>query len=254
MKKEIRNISEDGKTVQITIADERWYIKSDYDADGKLVSFKEYPSVTWIADNYPKGIGFYQWLANKGWDEAESLKESAGESGSKVHHAITDLLLGNTIKIDDKIMNFDTGNMDEIKLQEYEAMMSFIEWFTEVKPKTLVNELTVFNEEHIYAGTADYICEIDGVKWLIDFKTSAQIWPSHELQLSAYAHALPPELKPHKMAILQVGYKKNKFKKWKFTEIPDQFELFLAAKLIWKKECSATQIFVKDYPTSISLS
>lgn len=247
MNKEIRQVSEDGKIVRITLLDERWYIKTN--EDGSII---EYPSVTWIADNYPKGIGFYRWLADKGWDQAESLKEAAGDSGHKVHAAISDLLLGNTIALDGKLPNADTGELEDIKLNEYEAIMSFADWFKETNPKPLQNELTVFNDEHLYAGTADFICEIDGVRWLIDFKTSQNIWPSYEIQLSAYKHALPSDLMPEKMAILQVGYSRNK-KRWKFTEIEDQFDLFLAAKRIWEKECSNISPRKIDYPTSISI-
>lgn len=254
MKKEIRNVSEDGKIVQITIADERWYIKTETDENGKMISFKEYPSVTWITGYTPMGIGFYKWLASKGWDEAERIKTSAGTKGSKVHYAISDLLLGNEVKMDSKYLNKETSQLEELSLEEYECLMSFAEWHAEVKPKTIQNELTVFNEDHLYAGTADYICEIEGVRWLIDFKTGADVYASYEAQLAAYANALPEELKPQKMAILQLGYKRNKVKKWKFTEIVYDFDLFLAAKKFWNKETDSVEIFQKDYPTSLSLS
>jgi len=57
--------------VQVTIADERWYMMPpDYTI--------AVPSVTWKADYYPKGTEFYKWLANHGWDEAESIKKAAG--------------------------------------------------------------------------------------------------------------------------------------------------------------------------------
>lgn len=252
MKRFVKQLTEDGSAVQITIADERWYVKTEHDEDGNVTSLREYPSVTWIADHYPKGVGFYKWLANNGWDEAESLKNAAGNRGSKVHAAISDLLLGNTVQIDGKLQNSETGEPEDISLEEYEALISFADWFKEAKPKPIQNELVVFNEELMYAGTADFICEIEGERWLIDFKTSANVWPSYEIQLCAYAHALPPELKPHKLAILQVGYSKNK-RGWKLTEVEDQFDLFLASRRIWQKECSTVKVFKKDYPTSIYL-
>lgn len=248
MKKVIRQLSEDGSSLQVTIADERWYIRTN--DDGSTV---EYPSVTWIADQYPKGVGFYKWLADKGWDNADTLKNDAGNRGSKVHEAISSLLLGNTIAMDDKLRNSDTGEPEDITLEEWEAIMSFVSWHNEAKPTMLANELAVFNDEHRFAGTADFICTIDGEKWLIDFKTSKDVWPSYELQVSAYAHALPPEMKPDKLGILQVGYARNK-NRWKLTEIDDQFDLFLAAKQIWQKECGSVQVPKKTYPTSLSLS
>jgi hypothetical protein len=74
MKKEIREVK-DG-IVQITTVDERWYVKALKDEEG-ILKVVFVPSITWIAGHYPKGIAFYKWLAGKGWDEAEALKQSA---------------------------------------------------------------------------------------------------------------------------------------------------------------------------------
>jgi len=251
MNKEIREISDDGKTIQVTTWDERWYMKIETDDKGKVLSKKEYSSVTWIGSYCPKGIGFYKFLAQHGWDEAEAIKNEAGNKGYKVHKGIEELLLGNEITIESEIVNHD-GVPEKVTLEEYDALMSFVEWFDEVKPKPIESEIAVFNDEHMYAGTVDFICEIDGKVTLIDFKTSANIYESHEAQLSAYNYAL--EHKIEQQGILQLNYKKNKKKKWKYTEVEYDLDLFLAAKKFWYKACSNIQIFQKDYPTSLSIN
>ena len=98
---------------------------------------------------------------------------------------------------------------------------------------------------------------IGGQVWIIDFKTSPNIWPSHEIQLSSYSH-LDIDLKitaeewaNRKQAILQLGYNRNKIKKYKFTEIEDKFDLFLATQRIWANECSGIYPKQKDYPLSV---
>lgn len=246
MFKEIKQISDDGNTVRVTTADERWYIKTL--EDGTIV---EYPSCTWICSYYPKGPEYIRWVAAQGYENAQAIMEQAGNRGSKVHRAISSLLLGNELRMDEKITN-DNGEPEDITVDEWKAIMSFAEWHKSKKPKTLANEITVFNDEHRFAGTVDYICEIGGERWLIDFKTSKSVYPSYEIQLSAYAHSLPDELKPNKIAILQLGYDRNKMG-YKFTEIENQFQLFLAAKAIWQKECGNEKIRQKDFPISISL-
>lgn len=257
MKKEIRQVSEDGKLVQVTIADERWYVMTDKDKDGNITEVFEYPSVTWICDHYPKGLGFYKWLANKGWDEAEAIKEAAGDRGHKVHQLITKLLSpddeGNqqVVNMDDLVKNADTGTEEPLKLDEYEAVMSFVDWFHATKPEVIANEMVVVSAKHNYAGTADFICKINGETWLIDFKTAQTIWPSYELQLAAYKHAL--DMPIDRMAVLQVGYRRNG-KRYKLTEVDDQFELFLAAQQIWKRETKGTKLFKKNYPTQLKLN
>ena len=58
--------------------------------------------------------------------------------------------------------------------------------------KTLYTEVTVWNEVEGYAGTFDWVGEIEGVMTLVDFKTSRSIWPDHKRQLAALKNA--PEL------------------------------------------------------------
>ncbi len=245
MKIEQRKIKDN--IVQITTTDERWYQIGD----------KFVPSVTWITGFYPKGIQFFKWLANHGWDEAESIKQSAGDKGSKVHKAIEDLLQGKEVGIDSKYPNNTTGQDEELTVEEYECLLSFANWFEATKPKVISCELTTYNEQHGYAGTVDFICEINGEPYIIDFKTSQNIWPEHELQLSAYKHALLERKtitdSNVKLAILQLGYRRNK-QIYKFTPIEDKFNLFLAAKAIWKNEASNQQPAQKDYPIKIILN
>jgi hypothetical protein len=256
MKKIIRNVDKEKGIVQVTTVDERWYIKPDNDQKTGLPTYQFVPSVTWIAEHYPKGIGYYKWLANKGWDEAEAIKEAAGDKGSKVHYAVADLINGKVVKIDSKYMNPKTEQEEELTLEEYDCIVSFTDWVKEAKPKFLQSEFVVWGEG--YAGTVDLLCEIAGKIYIVDFKTSQYIWPSHELQLSAYLHALPPELDknesfPPHLAILQLGYRLNK-KKYKLTEISDKYREFEAARVIWANETEGVMPKQKDYPLEISLA
>lgn len=241
MKKIIKELKEG--IVQITVCDERWYIVGD----------KYIPSVTWICSYYPKGIAFHKWLASKGWDEAEALKVAAGDKGSKVHRAIEDLLDEKEIPMDAKYLNPSTEKEEELSLSEYECLMSFVAWWQLTKPVLLAKELVLINHEYNYAGTADLVCKIGGKIWLVDFKTGQDIWPEYELQLSAYRYAL---LDAHQiidnMGILQLGYRRNRAG-YKFTEVEDKFNLFLAAREIWANENEGVEPQKKDYPTALRL-
>jgi len=230
MTKEIRTMDAGRGIMQITTFDERWYARPVTDPETGVPTFEFVPSVTWIAGHYPKGIGFYKWLANHGWDEAEEIKQAAGNKGSKVHFAIGALVAGDKIAMDAKFLNPGTGQQEELSVVEWEALMSFVDWFGRNRPEVLRSEYAIWNDEYGYAGTVDLKCRMEGAVWAIDFKTSAAIWPAYELQLSAYKHA-DPEVE--KVAILQVGYRLNKKQKFKFTEVPDKFGLFLAARQIW---------------------
>ena len=248
MKKEIRLVDEKKGILQVTTHDERWYIKEIQNKETGLPEFQYVPSVTWICDHYPKGSQFYKWLASKGWDEAESIKVAAGDKGSKVHFAVKDLIEGKEIPINAKYFNPTTKQDEELTLEEYACLMSFVQWHKDCSPVFDEWEFAVWGDG--YAGTVDLVCHIDGRRWLIDFKTSQYIWPSHELQVSAYKKATG--YADATLGILQLGYQRNK-NKYKLTEIEDQYELFEAAKKIWAKEQAGVAPFQKDYPLALKL-
>lgn len=265
MQKIIKQVT--GEIVQVTIADERWYVRQGKNPITGLPENQFVPSVTWICGSYPKGKQFWHWLADKGWDEAEAIKSAAGDKGSKVHQAIVNLLNGNEVVMEDKYLNNTTEQPEELTLEEYECIMSFSKWYEETKPVILNKEFVVWNDEFNYAGTVDLLCRINGEIWLIDLKTSQNIWPEYELQVSAYKHALledklnvlnnisPKEVLDWanlKLGILQIGYRRNK-NVWKFTEIEDKFDLFQSALKIWHNENAGVEPKAKDLPLKIKL-
>jgi len=254
MKKEIRLVDKEKGILQITTLDERWYVRDAVDPATGEYKPEFVPSVTWICDHFPKSVAFYKWLASKGWDEAEAIKSAAGDRGSRVHRAIQDLIEGREVHIDSTYKSASDEEPQELTIEEYDCILAFSRWFEETKPELLAWEFNVWGDG--YAGTVDLLCSIEGQKYLIDFKTSQDIWPSHELQVSAYKHALPPDTLAEgeeiKLAILQVGYRRNK-KKFKLTEVEDQFQEFLAVKTIWAKEQKGVEPRQRDYPMSVKL-
>ncbi len=169
MQKIIKEVDEKRGIVQVTIADERWYLKAETDPKTKLPTYKGVPSVTWIAGHYPKGIQFYKWLAENGWDESQAIKKAAGDKGSKVHYAISSILSGEEVRIDSKFMNPTSGQEEELTLEEVDCIKSFVDWKNEVKPESIAWDVTVFSDDYNYAGTIDYICKIDGKVYIVDF-------------------------------------------------------------------------------------
>lgn len=238
MKIEHKEVDKKRGIVQITTSDERWY------QIGKIFV----PSVTWIGSFYPKGIQFYKWLADKGWSEAEAIKREAGDKGSKVHKAAEDILMGKPVRHDALYMNHTTGKEEELTVSEYEAVVSFSNWLKQANPEILGKEYTIFDEKIGYAGTVDLRVRMNGEIWIIDLKTSQTIWMSHRIQVSAYKHA---DKDVEKTAILQIGYQRNK-NKFKFTEVEDEFDLFLAARKIWARETSMVVPSQKDFPIEVS--
>ena len=75
---------------------------------------------------------------------------------------------------------------------------NFLKWVEEAKPKFLASEKVVYSKELFYAGTLDFLAEIDGKTYLGDIKTGSGIYPEMWLQTSGYQLALEetePDLK-----------------------------------------------------------
>jgi len=261
MKKEIRHIDKNKGILRITSTSERWYVRPIENPKTGLPEYIYYPSSTWISSYYPKGMYFYKWLAEKGWDEAEAIKQNASDKGSRVHYACEDIDKGKEIKIADKYLNPSSKILEELNKEEIDCIISYRDYLDEARPMLLAQEMTSFGD--VYAGTIDKIFAIGDKNrqiWIVDLKTSQSIWPEHELQISSYSHMeidykslriTDEEWNKRKLAVLQIGYKKNS-KGYKFTEIEDKYHLFRnVAYEIWKNENPVIKPKERDYPLVI---
>lgn len=254
MRRETRLVDQELGIVQITTEDQRWYSRQIKTGIGNESVWDFIPSVTWICSCYPKNERYMAWRGRVGNEQAEEAKEAGGEKGSKSHQAIKVLLDGGSV--DCQLSEFEgrDGERSALNAAEIESVMSFMEWFEKYRPEVIAYEFTVWCEKYRYAGTVDLYCLIDGIPYIVDFKVSSQIYPSHEIQVSAYKFADGRFPKNTRLAILQLNYKMNKKQKYKFTRVKQQFVLFLSIRRVWQKECEGIRPYQKDFPLTLSLS
>lgn len=236
-----KTVDEKRGIVQITTTDERWYKVGD----------NFYPSVTWVLDSYPKGVGFMNYLKTQG-DNSEAIGKEARDRGSIVHNAIEDLINGKEV-FHNSIYGDSSGSEREMTPYEYSAVRSFKLWWDSVKAVPLKCEFMVIGDD--YAGTVDLLCKINDEVWLIDVKTSKDVYPQYALQVSAYARAKTidgKELNVDRMGILQVGYARNK-NGFKLTEVEDKYTLFRATYALWKNEHGGEHPKQINLPLSVKL-
>lgn len=265
MNKEIRRVDPERGIVQVTCQDERWYSREVAHPRTGIPTIQFRPSVTWIVDHYPKGFGFNNWLKKNG-DDSDQIARIAAERGYKVHRACALLNDGETFGIGDPVENQD-GDLESLNTEEYAGVMSYVDWWetdgydqyeileyeTTIWPdaQACAEKYNLSSEYFHYAGTEDLLVlrKADGKRGIIDFKTSMDVWPSHEMQVWAYAKAKGADF----AAILQLNYRRNKKKKWKFTDVPDCFDLFIATQKIWANETAGTKPLQRDYPLQLKL-
>lgn len=117
----------------------------------------------------------------------------------------------------------------------------FIDFLIEKQPRFIENEVTLWSREYGYAGTADFIIEVDGKVLLADLKTGKSLHSEIGLQLSALSHcdfilrADGEEVPiPHIDGLYGLHLRPRS---WKLVEIKESdacFTAFLAAQSIMK--------------------
>jgi len=270
MKKEIREIiTKNGEKIcRVTTPDERFYGKQIENAATGLPEIRWYPSATWIKSYWYVSPYLIKWIAEKGLTESEIIKKEAGLKGDKIHQATESIDRGEEIKINDKILNKETGELEELTVEEYEAIIAYRDWVDAEKPELLANEMTIFSPAGAaeqYAGTLDRIIAKGFVKpgvrqiYIVDIKTGQSVYKDMIIQLSAYSRAdidyrelkiTEEEWKNRKLLILQVGYRKNSHK-YKATEVDERYDLFQIAYQTWKEENPEANPSQKDLPLAI---
>lgn len=117
--------------------------------------------------------------------------ENAANKGSIVHNAIE---------------NYLKFGIEDISDDYKPYFLAFLEFLSDKQPTILVTESKVYHKILRYSGTVDLICIIDGLVYLIDYKTTAVLIEMlTKVQLEAYAKAMESHsFKVDKKAILHL--------------------------------------------------
>lgn len=70
---------------------------------------------------------------------------------------------------------------------------AFHKWLDKFNVKIKASERRVFSKQYYYAGTCDFVAEVDGILGVGDIKTSSGIYPEMRFQTAAYQQALEEE-------------------------------------------------------------
>lgn len=119
-------------------------------------------------------------LIEAGSSEFERVRYDAAEVGNRAHSIISDWLCCREIP---------DLELEDTRVQN--ALKLFWDWWKGKGLRVVESEMPVFNAQHGYAGTLDFLCELpDGRLAIIDFKTGSGIYPEHYMQLAAYFFAI----------------------------------------------------------------
>lgn len=185
-----------------------------------LIAWSSRMACEYIRDNYSVGCAM-ETLLQEAQNAYAKKRDKAADIGTQAHAWCEAYIKGeNPAEVSDlKIM---TDN--------------FLRWVGEVKPKFLASEKKVHSVKYFYAGTLDFLCEIDGKTYLGDLKTGSGIYPEMFWQCAGYQLALEetePEIKVEGHIIVNIT-KDGKLNTQTHYDYDSTKEGFLAALKIYR--------------------
>ena len=178
-----------------------------YEIDGE-----SYPSVTSILDFLPMPEALKRW---KAVPRNEKKGKRSMVIGTLLHYKISNYY-ARKFGLPPTPLELHPGfPKPDAEIGEIvNAMFSYFQQFDEEHhPEVYAVEHTIVNKKLGYAGTTDVVCEMDGSKWVLDWKNTGKFYPTmlpkenHNAQLWAYREALLEmgRYKVEKMAIVYLS-------------------------------------------------
>lgn len=195
-----------------------------YKVDGIRV-----PGVTTIVNLLNKPM-LVKWANDLGLEGIDSGKyvDTAATVGTIAHYLVACHLTGETPDLSEY-------SKAEIDLAE-NAMLSFLEWIKSKDIKVIMAEQELVSAKHGFGGTSDLYCEMNGQRYLIDFKSSNAIWGEYRIQLAGYAILLEEAgHKIDKAMIVRIGRDATEgFETREYTDLSGETRIFLNLLEIYK--------------------
>ncbi len=176
-----RNSFYDTSIQRIDVLDSRFYFHAD---NPKIF----YPSVTTVLEAYPKGWALTEWHKALGFN-ADIILQRAALKGSNVHDGCYKYVKGELLVFGEMI---DNKFMANYTFDEWEMICKFVEFWNEFNPELIAAEVTILSDTFKLGGTIDLVFRLMNKEgqfenWILDTKSGNSIYPSHELQIAAYA-------------------------------------------------------------------
>jgi hypothetical protein len=165
-----------------------------YTPDGYRV-----PGVTTITGRFKDSGALLHWAFNQGRaaerGEINSLyekRDEAGDTGTATHFLVFRHLHGLEPLPLEKLDVLDMGEDGKLELtDDYRQSMqsgfdAYLAWERTTKLKIVQQEMRLVSTKYKYGGCPDAIGIMDGVRCLLDWKTSKSVYPDFLIQIAAY--------------------------------------------------------------------
>lgn len=241
----------------VPAADEHWYVRT---ADGIVAHSKYtgpvpqpgkiYCSVTTvIGGGIPKPLPYLIWLGNMpSYKDAQEYTMFRAREGTNVHNTLETMAVHPTVSI----------TRDTLTNPEWDMVWGIFRGLRALGVKDIdpaFVERILWDDDDKTAGTADLRVCIEGVWWVIDYKTSKQIKLEHKIQVMKYATMYKKMGFPvDRVCVLRSSEGKDGYEMWLGDVRDDYLEAFEHARwMFWFLNPKAGPK-MKEIPTELSFS
>lgn len=169
------------------------------------------------------------WAWKKGQAGQGLWEKPEAEIGTLVHLMIDDDIKG-------RKTDLSKYPMEHVVLAQ-KAFENYGKWKKQHDFKPVETELALVSEKHQYGGTIDCIAEIDSLLSICDWKSGADIYESHLIQIVAYAKLWEENFPDHPLKggyhILRTGKEIAMFSHNWYGEFPGAWEAFLCLRQLY---------------------
>lgn len=162
-------------------------------------------------------------------------KEGAADSGTMVHAWVEDYIKGR---------NPALPTLEKVR----NGVDAWLRWLDKAGDvKFTLSEQKIFSRKHLYAGTLDFACTINGVPTMGDLKTSNFFDPKMFWQVSAYQFARLEEFPDEhyeNQIIVRCG-KDGTLEVQESKDYKKDIKAFLACWVIWKRQNELKKKYAK---------
>jgi len=220
-----------------------------------------YPGITTILSVLSKGKQYENWLKANGFN-ADVIAEKAMKEGSRIHEAVQMLLEGQEIRFG----TMETGAY--YSRTEWVKISRFMDFYTAFKPQTIAVEKVLVSDILRFGSQLDYVCMLDGKRWIIDHK-SGSVYDTASIQLASYVklwNEFFPKEPIECAGILHLDSmhkgrdktgKSIQGEGWKLIPVEDlekNWDDFLHLQAIWERQNPNYKPFLVEYPVTYKLS
>jgi hypothetical protein len=206
------------------------------------------PSVTTVMDVAIAKPKLISWAARQAAQYAVSNWSSLGEMPpvlraqeiSEAHSRTAQSAADKGEMVHELIDKWNKGEAMEVPKGVSAQVNQFVDFMMTRQPVFIENEVTVWSRTYGYAGTADWIAEIDGKVVLGDNKTGKRVYSEVGLQLAGLSHAdfiIRPDGTEEPIPLIDgVAVLHIRPRSWKYVPVGNDdanWSAFLAAKTIY---------------------